>query len=37
MHITPEVLATHNLTQDEYERIKQLMEREPTFVELGIF
>ena len=35
--ITPDVVATHNLTEDEYERIKQLMGREPTLVELGIF
>ncbi|PYS93062.1 MAG: phosphoribosylformylglycinamidine synthase subunit PurL [Acidobacteria bacterium] len=35
--ITPEVVAAHNLTSIEYERIKQLLGREPTFVELGIF
>ncbi len=35
--ITPEVVATHNLTPDEYERIKALLNREPTLVELGIF
>ncbi|HEX8181425.1 MAG TPA: phosphoribosylformylglycinamidine synthase subunit PurL [Pyrinomonadaceae bacterium] len=35
--ITPEVVAAHNLTPTEYERIKELMGREPTFVELGIF
>src|SRR5438067_4281601 len=35
--ITPEVVAAHNLTSTEYERIKQLLGREPTFVELGIF
>ncbi|HYY43417.1 MAG TPA: AIR synthase related protein, partial [Pyrinomonadaceae bacterium] len=35
--ITPEVVAAHNLTATEYERIKELMGREPTFVELGIF
>ncbi len=35
--ITPEVLATHNLTQEEYARIRELMGREPTFVELGVF
>ncbi|MBA3322473.1 MAG: phosphoribosylformylglycinamidine synthase subunit PurL [Pyrinomonadaceae bacterium] len=37
MEITAEVLATHNLTPEEYERIKQLMGRELTFVELGVF
>ena len=35
--ITPEVVSAHNLTQDEYARIKELLGREPTFVELGIF
>src|SRR5437763_97132 len=35
--ITPEVVATHNLTQEEYARIKELLGREPTFVELGVF
>jgi phosphoribosylformylglycinamidine synthase subunit PurL len=35
--ITPEVIAAHNLTQQEFERIKELLGREPSFVELGIF
>ncbi len=35
--ITPEIISTHNLTQAEYERICELMGREPTFAELGIF
>ncbi|HEX8456020.1 MAG TPA: phosphoribosylformylglycinamidine synthase subunit PurL [Pyrinomonadaceae bacterium] len=35
--ITPEVIAAHNLTAAEYARILELMGREPTFVELGIF
>jgi phosphoribosylformylglycinamidine synthase len=35
--ITPEVISAHNLTQEEYERIKQLLDREPTLDELGIF
>ena len=35
--ITPEVVATHNLTPDEYERVKALLNREPTLVELGVF
>jgi phosphoribosylformylglycinamidine synthase len=35
--ITPEQVAAHNLTPEEYERIKTLMKREPTLVELGIF
>jgi phosphoribosylformylglycinamidine synthase subunit PurL len=35
--ITPEVISAHNLTQQEFERIKQLLGREPSLVELGIF
>jgi phosphoribosylformylglycinamidine synthase len=35
--ITPEVVSAHNLTGEEYARIVELMRREPTFVELGIF
>ncbi|HEX8293996.1 MAG TPA: phosphoribosylformylglycinamidine synthase subunit PurL, partial [Pyrinomonadaceae bacterium] len=35
--ITPEVVAAHNLTPEEFERIKELLGREPTFVELGVF
>ncbi len=35
--VTPELLAQHNVTPDEYERIKQLMGREPNLTELGIF
>src|SRR5919204_5124131 len=35
--ITPEVVAAHNLTEQEYARIKELLGREPTLVELGIF
>ncbi|MEO8434307.1 MAG: phosphoribosylformylglycinamidine synthase subunit PurL [Pyrinomonadaceae bacterium] len=35
--ITPEVVTAHNLTQEEFARIKKLLGREPTFVELGIF
>ncbi len=35
--ITPEVLATHNLTPEEFERIKSLLGRTPNLVELGIF
>ena len=37
MQITPEVISTHNLTQQEFERIKKLLDREPSFAELGIF
>ncbi|MDT5267944.1 MAG: phosphoribosylformylglycinamidine synthase subunit PurL [Acidobacteriota bacterium] len=35
--ITPEVVAAHNLTSEEFERIRVLLGREPTFVELGVF
>ena len=35
--ITPEVIAAHNLTTEEFSRIKELLGREPTLVELGIF
>ena len=35
--ITPDVIAAHNLTPEEFERIKNLLGREPTFAELGIF
>ena len=35
--ITPEVIAAHNLTPQEFERIKELLGREPSFAELGIF
>jgi phosphoribosylformylglycinamidine synthase len=35
--INPEVISAHNLTREEYARIVELMGREPTFVELGIF
>lgn len=35
--ITPDLLATHNLTSDEFNRIKELLGREPNLVELGVF
>ncbi|HJR07645.1 MAG TPA: phosphoribosylformylglycinamidine synthase subunit PurL [Pyrinomonadaceae bacterium] len=35
--ITPEVISAHNLTGEEYARIVELMGRELTYVELGIF
>ncbi|MBP6821279.1 MAG: phosphoribosylformylglycinamidine synthase subunit PurL [Acidobacteria bacterium] len=37
MTITNEILDQHNISPDEYERIKQLMGREPNLTELGIF
>jgi phosphoribosylformylglycinamidine synthase len=35
--ITPELIRSHGLNDDEYNRILELMGREPTFTELGIF
>jgi len=35
--ITPDVISAHNLTHEEYQRINELLGREPTLVELGIF
>ncbi|GIK97623.1 MAG: phosphoribosylformylglycinamidine synthase subunit PurL [Alphaproteobacteria bacterium] len=35
--ITPELVAEHGLTAEEYERVLQIMGREPTVTELGIF
>ncbi|BCH33544.1 phosphoribosylformylglycinamidine synthase subunit PurL [Mesorhizobium sp. L-8-10] len=35
--ITPELIAAHGLGPDEYQRILDLIGREPSFTELGIF
>ncbi|MEM7415962.1 MAG: phosphoribosylformylglycinamidine synthase subunit PurL [Gemmatimonadota bacterium] len=35
--ITPEVVADHGLSPDEYERVEKIMGRTPTFTELGVF
>ena len=35
--ITPELVSKHGIKPDEYERILQIIGREPTFTELGIF
>ena len=35
--ITPDLVREHGLSEDEYGRIKQLLNREPNLVELGIF
>ncbi len=35
--ITPEVVREHGLTAEEYDKIRQLLGREPTITELGIF
>ena len=37
IEITPELVAEHGLKPEEYEKILQLLGREPTFTELGIF
>ncbi len=35
--ITPELIAKHGLTPDEFERIQKILGREPNFTELGHF
>jgi len=35
--ITPEIVEQHNLTSEEYEKITQIMGREPNLTELGVF
>src|SRR3954470_18269493 len=35
--ITPELVKKHNLTPEEYEKIKGIIGREPSYTELGIF
>jgi phosphoribosylformylglycinamidine synthase subunit PurL len=35
--ITPELVRKHNLTADEFERLKAILGREPSYTELGIF
>jgi phosphoribosylformylglycinamidine synthase II len=35
--ITPELVAQHGLTIEEFERIKKILGHEPNFTELGIF
>jgi phosphoribosylformylglycinamidine synthase subunit PurL len=35
--ITPELIAKHGLTSEEYERICGILGREPNFTELGVF
>src|SRR3954469_5982531 len=35
--ITPELIRKHNLTAEEYERIKGILGRDPNYTELGIF
>src|SRR5437588_7260588 len=35
--ITSELVRKHNLTPEEYEKLKAILGREPTYTELGIF
>jgi phosphoribosylformylglycinamidine synthase len=35
--ITPELVAEHGLSPEEYEQIKSILGREPSFTELGVF
>ncbi len=35
--ITPDIIEEHGISPDEYERIKEIMGREPNFTELGVF
>jgi phosphoribosylformylglycinamidine synthase len=35
--ITPELVAKHNLTPDEYAKMKEILGRVPSYTELGIF
>ncbi|MEO1702287.1 MAG: phosphoribosylformylglycinamidine synthase subunit PurL [Pseudomonadota bacterium] len=37
IQITPELIEAHGLKPDEYDRILELIGREPSFTELGIF
>ena len=35
--ITPDLVAQHQITPEEYKKILKLLGREPTLTELGIF
>ena len=35
--VTPELVRKHGLTPEEFDRIKEILRREPNFIELGIF
>ena len=35
--ITPELVAAHGIKPDEWERLLDILGRQPTFTELGIF
>ncbi len=35
--ITPEIIKQHGFSAEEYAKVLEIMEREPTFTELGVF
>jgi phosphoribosylformylglycinamidine synthase len=35
--VTPELVASHGITADEYQKIVKLLGREPNYTELGVF
>jgi phosphoribosylformylglycinamidine synthase subunit PurL len=35
--ITPELVRKHNLTPEEYDRLRGILQRDPSYTELGIF
>jgi phosphoribosylformylglycinamidine synthase subunit PurL len=35
--VTPEIIASHGLTPEEYGKIKKFLGREPNYTELGVF
>jgi phosphoribosylformylglycinamidine synthase II len=35
--ITPQIVAQHNLSPDEYQKIVSILDREPNMTELGVF
>src|SRR5947208_16795526 len=35
--VSPELIASHGLTTDEYQKIVKTLRREPNFTELGVF
>ena len=37
MKITKDIIESHGIKLDEYSKIKQLLDREPNYLELGIF
>lgn len=37
MHITKDIISQHGLTDEEYQKILRILDREPNLLELGIF